>query len=112
MSGGSYDYAYGRVNDVADSIASRLRDDEREARRDTAPTAQVYDSTARRWLTPEESAPVLAAVAEERAWLVGLLRLVADAMHDVEWVDSCDYGPGDEVSAIRAVREYAKGGSP
>lgn len=31
-----------------------------------------------------------------------LLRLVADAMHNIEWVDSCDYGPGDENAAIEA----------
>lgn len=26
---------------------------------------------------------------------------VADALHDIEWVDSSDYGPGDEDAAIR-----------
>lgn len=30
------------------------------------------------------------------------LQLVAQALHDIEWVDSCDYGPGDENDAIRA----------
>lgn len=30
------------------------------------------------------------------------LQLVAKALHDVEWVDSCDYGRGDEEPAIRA----------
>ena len=30
------------------------------------------------------------------------LLLVADAMHAVEWVDSGDYGSGDEDDAIRA----------
>ena len=29
-----------------------------------------------------------------------LLILVAKAMHDIEWVDSADYGPGDENEAI------------
>lgn len=28
---------------------------------------------------------------------------VSKAMHDLEWVDSCDYGKGDEAEAIRAV---------
>ncbi len=28
------------------------------------------------------------------------LYLIAEAMHDIEWVDSCDYGPGDEMNAI------------
>lgn len=32
-----------------------------------------------------------------------LLKLIADAMHDIEWVDSCDYGPGDEHKAIDKV---------
>lgn len=36
-----------------------------------------------------------------------LLKLVATAMHCVEWVDSCDSGPGDEVSAIDACFAYA-----
>lgn len=31
------------------------------------------------------------------------LQLVAKALHDIEWVDSCDYGKGDEEEAIRAV---------
>lgn len=30
------------------------------------------------------------------------LNLVAKALHDIEWVDSGDYGPGDEEAAIRA----------
>lgn len=30
------------------------------------------------------------------------LRLVAKAAHDIEWVDSCDYGEGDDEDAIRA----------
>lgn len=30
------------------------------------------------------------------------LDLVCKALHDIEWVDSADYGPGDEDEAIRA----------
>jgi hypothetical protein len=30
------------------------------------------------------------------------LQLVANALHDIEWVDSGDCGPGDENAAIRA----------
>jgi len=30
-----------------------------------------------------------------------LLECVSAAMHDIEWVDSCDYSPGDEDDAIR-----------
>jgi hypothetical protein len=63
MSGGSMDYFFGRVRDVADSMdtASPLR----------------------------------------RAFVAHLM-LVSQALHDIEWVDSCDYGPGDENAAIRA----------
>lgn len=42
-----------------------------------------------------------AETAERRAFL-DHLRLVATALHDIEWVDSGDYGPGDESEAIRA----------
>lgn len=31
------------------------------------------------------------------------LFLVARALHDVEWVFSCDFGPGDDLPAIRKV---------
>ena len=31
------------------------------------------------------------------------LELVARALHDLEWVMSCDYAPGGEIEAIRAV---------
>jgi hypothetical protein len=30
------------------------------------------------------------------------LAKVAKALHNIEWVDSCDMGPGDENAAIRA----------
>lgn len=38
----------------------------------------------------------------ERVAFAAHLELVAKALHDIEWVDSCDYGPGDESAAIRA----------
>lgn len=38
----------------------------------------------------------------KRAAFQKLLTLVADAMHDIEWVDSGDYGYGDEHKAIDA----------
>ncbi len=61
MSGGSMDYFYSRVEDVAGSI--RL----------TTPLRRAFRSH---------------------------LCLVAQALHDIEWVDSSDYGPGDEDAAI------------
>ena len=38
----------------------------------------------------------------ERLAFAGLLRRVAKAMHDIEWVDDCDMGEGEEVPAIMA----------
>lgn len=38
-----------------------------------------------------------------RKAFVAHLKLVAKALHDVEWVDSCDYSPGQEEEAIRRV---------
>ena len=38
---------------------------------------------------------------ERKAFRRHLLK-VADALHDIEWVDSGDKGPGDENAAIRA----------
>jgi hypothetical protein len=41
------------------------------------------------------------------------LDLVARAMHDVEWVDSHDYGPGDDENALRgALGESPQPGTP
>ena len=40
-----------------------------------------------------------------------LIRLMADALHDIEWVDSGDYGPGDDHKAIDAVLTFL-GGDP
>ena len=38
----------------------------------------------------------------ERRAFAKHLKLVAKALHDIEWVDSGDYGPGDDTEAIRA----------
>lgn len=38
----------------------------------------------------------------ERRAFAKHLDLVIKALHDIEWVDSGDYGPGDENAAIRA----------
>ena len=65
MSGGSWDYFYGRLEDVA----SRL-----QCERD--PLRKAFGAH---------------------------LQKCAKALHDIEWVDSCDCLPGDEVKAIKAV---------
>ena len=63
MSGGSYGYAYGKIEDLAGDI------------RPTSPLRKAFKTH---------------------------LHNVANACHDIEWVDSGDYGPGDEDEAIRA----------
>lgn len=70
MSGGSYDYIYGRIEDL--------------------------DILGRRSETPRR-------IAFQK-----LLKLVARAMHDIEWVDSCDSSPGDENEAIDACFAFLK----
>ena len=44
----------------------------------------------------------------ERMAFAKHLKLVAKALHDIEWVDSGDYGPGDESEAIRACLSSAE----
>jgi hypothetical protein len=38
---------------------------------------------------------------QRRAFAAHLVK-IAKALHDIEWVDSCDYGQGDENAAIEA----------
>ena len=64
MSGGSWNYAYSNLDD----IAGRLDRSREPLRRAMAPK----------------------------------VRALAKALHDIEWVDSADYAPGDEEAAIRA----------
>lgn len=68
MSGGSLDYFYSRVRDIAETIAA-------------------YQSPA----LPEHLA------------FAKHLNLVADALHDLEWMWSGDNAPGDEMPAIHKV---------
>ena len=49
----------------------------------------------------EYEATFTADTPERRAFAKHL-KLVVKALHDIEWVDSGDYGPGDETAAIRA----------
>ena len=41
-----------------------------------------------------------------RAAFQKLLKLVANAMHDIEWVDSCDYCKGEEYKSIDEVFSF------
>ena len=68
--------------------------------------AHVWDRDNKRQITGDEAAAIIASVPKEREWFIGLLNVVAKAAHDIEWVDSGDYGIGDEVAAIRECRAY------
>lgn len=88
MSGGSYDYAFGRVNDFADDLRRRV-----EIER--VPRIDEYDGTVIPGMDPK--------TVELRLAFCDHLEKVAEAMHAIEWVDSSDYGPGDEHHPIREV---------
>jgi len=75
MSGGSYDYAFNRIDELACQIRARSETDPR------------------------------------RVAFANLLAVCAKAAHDIEWVDSCDYGPGDDHAAIDAALSFG-GGNP
>lgn len=64
MSGGSWNYFYREVEDVAGRLLF-------------------------------EACPLRRALGIK-------LKHVAKALHDIEWVDSSDYGKGDEIKAIKA----------
>ena len=100
MSGGRYCCAHQHIDSLADELEEAL--DRTPA--EPPPDARVWSRERRAWIEGQEAVAVLRSVDTERAWLVQVLRAVARAAHDVEWVDSGDYGPGDEVEAIRAVR--------
>ena len=38
----------------------------------------------------------------ERVAFAKHLKLIVNALHDIEWVDSCDYGPGGDTESILA----------
>lgn len=63
MSGGSWDYFYGKLEDVS----YRLKNE----------------------------------TCSYRKALGKLLLKCSNALHDIEWVDSCDKSPGDEIEAIK-----------
>ena len=73
MSGGSYDYAYSKLDALADEIRVQ---------------ANRSDCAAK------------------RVEFSDLLRLCAKAAKAIEWVDSCDTMPGDEIPELNAALGY------
>lgn len=78
MSGDSYGYEFQRIYDLADQIRRFSQD----------PTPDGVN-------------------VELRLKFASHLDLVAEAAHDIEWVDSCDYGPGREDAAIERVLGFS-----
>jgi hypothetical protein len=79
VSGGSWDYAFGLIADIADAL-----------RNDT--------STGSRRPLPLND--------DQRLWrrrLAAHLQLVSEALHAIEWVDSYDYSYPEDVEAIKKV---------
>lgn len=80
MSGGSWDYAYGRLFDLVDAL-----------RNDTCIRHYKMDLNAEQ----------IAA----RHKLADLLEKVSHAMHEIEWVDSGDTSFPEDVKAVESVFE-------
>ena len=76
MSGGHYNYAYSRMNE----LASDIRDDvERLEKAGVDQWGDEYDAL------PEDIRLFMSRIADQ-------LEKVAEAAHDIEWYMSCDYG--------------------
>lgn len=92
MSGGSYDYAYHKVEQMADDLEHSY------ARQRIMPDPEGYD-------VPDSKNP---DKDPRRALFAKFLWQVAKAMHAIEWVDSADWGTGDEYPHIEAVYAWVK----
>ena len=84
MSGGSWDYGFGRITDIADAL-----------RNDTS-------TGSRRPLD------LLDDQKMKRRALAELLDKVSAALHAIEWVDSCDTSYPSDVEAIDDVFAFLK----
>jgi hypothetical protein len=79
VSGGSWNYAFGQINDIVDALRS-----------DTS-----TDSHRKLSLNADQK--------EQRRKLADLLEKVSHAMHSIEWVDSFDSSYPDDTAAIADV---------
>lgn len=85
MSGGSYNYAYCKVSAFIDELRHNVAGRRKDAQTDPE---NIWNQEAHQ-------------VLRER--FADHLEKVMAAMKEIEWVDSGDCGPGDEVEAINEV---------
>ncbi len=100
MSGGSYDYLYGRVRDAANEIERRTKDVSEHEH------LSACHPETKEWVYGDQAKELLRPTTEARLWFAKLLELVSETMHDIEWVDSGDHGPGDELESIQKVAQF------
>jgi hypothetical protein len=87
MSGGHYDYAYGRVRDLADAIYSDVQKHSKTFIDDYGETVTAFPQ----------------AVLDAMRRCAAALEAAATAARDVEWLMSGDYG---EDSFLEAAKEW------
>ena len=100
MSGGSYDYAYRRIDEL-ERWVSTLRGMAADCRKWAARLDQMWVSEAKadRPATDEDRARTLVPAirlelaADELEQAIRRVRDLEQTMHDVEWIESGDYGP-------------------
>lgn len=89
MSGGHYDYAYGRIRDLADAIWGDIN----------------KCSTKRKGYFDDEFIdPLPAECLDAMRFVAGLLEIASDAAHDVEWMMSGDTGDDTLVRDVEAAK--------
>lgn len=90
MSGGHYDYSYGRIRDLADAIHGDIN-------KCSTPRESGYDN--------EFIEPLPAECLDAMRFVAGLLEIASDAAHDVEWMMSDDTGPDTLVRDVAAAKK-------
>lgn len=97
MSGGSYDYAFQKIDDVK-GFAATLDDMADRCRKWAAETETKWEGGKDVPITLEERARIMVAalrlehVAKQVRTAHAALETVSDLMRDVEWIASGDYG--------------------
>ena len=90
MSGGHYDYSYGRIRDLADAIHGDI----------------VKCSTQRKgYFDDEIIEPLPAECLDAMRFVAGLLEIASEAAYDVEWMMSGDTGDDTLIRDVDAAKK-------